>query len=194
MRALLLVACLGLSGCAAFVLGTAAVTALTVHDRRGVRVVFDDGRIESSAHRRLARDPEIAGSTRRIGVVSHNGIVLLHGEVASAALAARAAELTAGIEGVREVINALEIAPPADGWRIARDGAITARVKAGLLDITSLPGFDPSRVNVTTSGGVVYLQGLVTREEAEAVVDVARWTRGAERVVTIFEYLDSNRE
>lgn len=62
-------------------------------------------------------------------------------------------------------------------------------MKAGLLNITSLPGFDPTRVNVTTSNGVVYLQGLLRPEEAEAVVEVARWTRGVKRVVTIFEPL-----
>lgn len=190
MRILLLAACLALSSCAAVVVGAATVTALSVHDRRGARVFFDDGRIESAAQRRLARDPEIAPTQRRIGVVSYNGVVLLHGEVERPELAARAETVVAGIDGVREVINALEVAPPADGWRLARDGAITARVKTGLLDITSLPGFDPTRVNVTTSKGVVYLQGLLSQEEAEAVVEVARWTRGVERVVTIFEYLD----
>lgn len=187
MRSLLLLACLMSTACAAVIVSAAAVTALSVHDRRGVRVVFDDGRIESAAYRRLARDSEVGTSRRRIGVVSHNGIVLLHGEVERAAIAARAEAVVAEIEGVREVINALRVAPPADGWRIARDGAITTRIKAGLLDITSLPGFDPTRVNVTTSNGVVYLQGLLSAEEAEAVVEVARWTRGVERVVTIFE-------
>lgn len=189
MKSVLIFLSLALSGCTTMAVGAAAVTALALNDRRGIDVVIDDQRIESAAYRHLRRDPEMAQSRRRIGVVAHNGIVLLHGEVESEVLSARAEKVVSAIEGVREVVNALEIAPPADAWRLARDGAITARVKAGLLNITSLPGFDPTRVNVTTSNGVVYLQGLLRPEEAEAVVEIARWTRGVKRVVTIFEPL-----
>ncbi|MDW8478951.1 MAG: BON domain-containing protein [Xanthomonadales bacterium] len=187
--ALLLAAALA-AGCAPLLIGAATVTALAVHDRRPAATVIDDQRIESAAYRRFARDPELSRAERRLGVVAHNGIVLLYGEVGVAAHAARAEQLAAGIDGVRQVVNAIETGPPADGWRLARDAALTARVKAALLDITSLPGFDPTRVNVTSSRGVVYLMGLLRREEAEAVVEVARHVRGVRRVVTVFEYLE----
>ena len=49
--------------------------------------------------------------------------------------------------------------------------------------------FSPNHVKVVTEAGVVYLMGLVTREEAEAAVDVARTTSGVSRVVKEFEYL-----
>ncbi|HEX6834622.1 MAG TPA: BON domain-containing protein, partial [Rudaea sp.] len=66
----------------------------------------------------------------------------------------------------------------------------TARVKTALLNITSLSGFDPTRVNVTTSHDIVYLMGLVTHEEADAVVDIARNVDGVDKVVKVFEYTD----
>ena len=67
---------------------------------------------------------------------------------------------------------------------------MTARVKAGLLNITSMPGFDPTRVNVTTSHRVVYLMGMVSHEESDAVADIARETGGVDKVVKLFEYTD----
>jgi osmotically-inducible protein OsmY len=67
---------------------------------------------------------------------------------------------------------------------------LTARVKTGLLDLTSLPGFDPTRVNVTTAHRVVYLMGKVSHEEDDAVTQIARDTDGVEKVVKVFEYTD----
>jgi len=69
-------------------------------------------------------------------------------------------------------------------------GGTAAGVKTALLDIVDLPGFDPTRVNVTTVHRTVYLMGLVTREEAERVADIARNVAGVEKVVRVFEFQD----
>jgi osmotically-inducible protein OsmY len=50
--------------------------------------------------------------------------------------------------------------------------------------------FDFSRVNVTSSQGSVFLMGLLTPTEADAVVEKARFVRGVKRVVKLFEYID----
>ena len=71
---------------------------------------------------------------------------------------------------------------------MAHDAYLTAKVKLELLNI-SLPSFDPTRVKVVTELNVVYLMGLVTQEEAAAVVEKARYIKGVERVVKIFEYI-----
>ncbi len=89
------------------------------------------------------------------------------------------------------LVNEIEVTDQPEGfWRRREDGTITARVKTGLLDITSLPGFDPTRINVTTSHRVVYLMGLVNHGEADAVTDAARNTAGVEKVVILFDYID----
>jgi osmotically-inducible protein OsmY len=41
-----------------------------------------------------------------------------------------------------------------------------------------------------TVDGVVYLMGLVDREEAQSAVKIARSTDGVRKVVEVFEYLD----
>ncbi len=47
----------------------------------------------------------------------------------------------------------------------------------------------PLSVKVLTEAGVVYLMGLVTPQEGDAAVDIARNTSGVVRVVKVFEYI-----
>jgi osmotically-inducible protein OsmY len=176
-----------LGGCAAILVGGAA-TAGAVHDRRSVGTVLDDQTLEIAVIDSIYRDRERFGGTR-IKAVTHNGVVLLIGEVFDEALKARAAELALELQGVRRVVNELSIGDPPGLWRRSADSALTSRVKAGLLGI-DLPGFDASRINVTTVRGEVYLMGLVRRAEADAVVAAVVGMRGVRRVVKVFEYLD----
>jgi osmotically-inducible protein OsmY len=45
-------------------------------------------------------------------------------------------------------------------------------------------------VKVVTENAVVFLLGLVKRQEAKDAIEIARTTEGVKRVVTVFEYLD----
>ncbi len=178
-----------LAGCAAAVVGGAAAGAGAAHDRRTVGAVIDDGAIELGAYDNLNRDKELA-LRNNVELVSYNGTVLIIGEVANEELRARAETKVREIDGVRRVVNELRIRDRAGIVSSTRDKWITARTKLALLDIVDLPGFDPSRVNVTTQAGVVYLMGLVTEHEAERVVAIVREVPGVERVVKVFEYTD----
>jgi osmotically-inducible protein OsmY len=52
-----------------------------------------------------------------------------------------------------------------------------------------IEGFDPTRVEVTSSQGSVYLMGLLTQPEADAVTEKVRFVSGVKRVVKLFEYI-----
>jgi osmotically-inducible protein OsmY len=49
---------------------------------------------------------------------------------------------------------------------------------------------DGLRTKVVTENGVVYLMGLLTRSEADAVTQAARQVGGVQKVVKLFEYTD----
>jgi osmotically-inducible protein OsmY len=178
-----------LGGCLFAVVGGAAVGASAVHDRRGAGTVVDDKRIYLAAYNALNKDKELALQDRVV-IVVYDGVMLLAGEVQTPERKQRAERLVSGFEGTRRIVNELEVREPEGFWSRRRDNTITAHVKTSLIDLTSLPGFDPTRVNVTTTHRVVYLMGRVSREEDEAVVGIARDTSGVERVVKVFEYTD----
>ncbi len=190
--ALLLLLAPTLHGCLVAVVGAgAAVGAGVVHDRRDTRTVIDDRRIAFSAEDAINRDRDFVGNDNYVKTVVYNGTLLLCGQVHSAELKQRAQAKVGNFEGVKRVVNEIEVTDEPQGfWRRRQDNAMTARVKTALLDITSMPGFDPTRVNVTTVHGVVFLMGLVSHEEADAVVEIARNIGGVDRVVKVFEYAE----
>jgi osmotically-inducible protein OsmY len=177
-----------LGGCAVAVVGAAA-GAGAAHDRRTFGTVIDDNNIELTAYDAINKDKEIA-LKNNVGIVVYNGVMLLIGEVRTEELRQRAETLASGIEGVRRVVNEISVEEPIGFGAASRDRWLTARVKLALLDIVDLPGFDPSRVNVTTQNAKVYLMGLVTVEEADRVVGIARGVPGVARVVKVFEYTE----
>lgn len=180
-----------LSACAALVVGGVAATGMAIHDRRSFGTVLDDNvlevRIRDALFRQEAFDDQV-----RIKVNSHNGWVLLAGEVRDDERVALAEQTVQEIEGVRRLFNELSTNNRAGAGVASNDAWVSTRVNGSLTRIRDLPGFDATRVKVTTTRGIVYLMGLVSRAEAEAVVAQARTVRGVERVVTLFEYLDES--
>ena len=178
-----------LSACFAAVVGGAAAGGAAAHDRRSFRTVVDDRNIQLSAYDSLNKDKELA-LKNNVSITVYNGVMLLTGEVRTPELKQRAERRTSGFDGVRRLVNEIEVREPEGFWSRRRDNTITAHVKTALLDIVDLPGFDPTRVNITTVHRTVYLMGMLSREEAERVGNVARNVSGVERVVRVFEYSD----
>ncbi|ROR29670.1 BON domain-containing protein [Inmirania thermothiophila] len=185
----LLLAPLLAAGCAPLVVGGAATGVAVVHDRRTAEAVLDDQAIELKVASWLAGDGEIKARAH-VSVTSYNRIVLLTGEAPTPALRARAEAIARRHPKVRAVRNEIAVATPTTLGRRSRDALVTGRVKAALVGIEDLPGFDPTRVKVVTENGTVYLMGLLYRREADAVVARARGVDGVARIVRVFEYLD----
>ncbi len=180
-----------LHGCFAVVAGGAVAGAGTVHDRRAVGTVLSDRNIQLSAMDAINRNKTLVRDDNNVKVVVYNGVMLLCGQVRSEELKHLAQSSAEGFNGVERLVNEIEVTDTPQGfWRRREDNALTARVKTGFLDLTSMPGFDPTRINVTTAHHVVYLMGMVSHEEADAATDIARDTPGVEKVVKLFEYTE----
>ena len=63
---------------------------------------------------------------------------------------------------------------------------VASNVKARMVNNKK---FSPLHVKVVSEAGVVYLMGLVSQEEGDAAVEIARTTSGVNRVVKVFEYI-----
>ena len=178
-----------LHGCLAVIAGGAAAD--SAHDRRGFRTVVEDRNIQLTALDLVNHEKDLVRHNNRVKIVVYHGMMLLCGQVRSAELKSRAQSVAENVRGVTRLVNELEVTDAPQGfWRRRQDNVLSARIKAALLDITSMPGFDPTRINVTSAHHVVYLMGLVSHEEADAVADIARDVGSVEKVVKVFEYTD----
>jgi osmotically-inducible protein OsmY len=178
-----------LYGCAAAVVGGAATGATAAHDRRTVGTFIDDEGIELKARLAIFDDKEL-NSQIHINIISINGVVLLVGQAPTEADRQRAAEITQAVPKVRLVHNEMTIAAPNSYMTRSSDSLITAKVKTALFSIKELGEFDPTRVKVVTENGIVYLMGILTHAEADAVTDTARQVGGVQKIIKLFEYLD----
>lgn len=183
----LLLASLGLQGCAGLVVGGAATGAVVAHDRRSTGTIVDDQIIELKALDSVLSDTQLFEQTN-IRVIAYNRNVLVAGQSPSEELARRAYTLVKDISGVRRVHEELEILAPSSLLTRSSDSWISTKTKTGLFKIDGLPDFDPTRVKVVTENGTVFLMGIVTREEGDAATEIARHIRGVQRVVKLFEY------
>jgi len=163
-------------GCAPLIAGGAAATGILVaQDRRTVGTLTEDEGIELKAAGRIG---ERFKDGVHVNVTSFNRMVLLTGE---------AERITWAVENVRGVHNELAVAGMSSYTVRSNDAVITSKVKARFLDSQK---FNPLHVKVVTENSIVYLMGMVRKQEANDATEISRTTSGVQKVVRVFEFLD----
>lgn len=178
-----------LQGCAAALIGAGGTAAVsTAFERRTTSAIFTD---ESMALTIRDRISERFGTLTHVNVAPYNRVVLLTGEAPDQATRAAIEADVRDIANVRGVVNEIQIAPPSSLADRANDSLITARVKTRFLDADK---FNAVHVKVVTEAGAVYLLGIVTEQEANDAVEIARTTGGVIKVVKMFSYCQPTDE
>jgi osmotically-inducible protein OsmY len=175
-----------LQGCGSLL---ATLESDTISDDPGERTFYQrlaDESIETKAVVNLHAADEGFDQAHLV-IQSYNGYVLVAGQVPNEALRQKANEVIRDIRDVRRIYNELEVAAASSVMTRASDSWISSKVKTFLLADSDTPGL---RVKVITEDGVVFLLGLVTREEGDRIAGAAAEVSGVQRVVRLFEYID----
>ena len=173
------------NACAPLVVGGAAATGYMVsEDRRTVGTITEDTTIETKASSRIGDG--LKGNIH-VNVTSYNGAVLISGEVPDAASRDQAGRIAQSVEKVRSIYNELAVGPVTALSTRTNDTVTTSKVKARFVDGQK---FNPVHVKVVTENGVVYLMGLVRKQEAADATQITRTTSGVTKVVRLFEYTE----
>jgi osmotically-inducible protein OsmY len=147
--------------------------------------VMDDQALEWEIGNDIrASDPGFA--TSNITVVSYNGIVLLVGQVENDSLKQMAGSRAQTFETVRAVHNELEVMAPLSMVARANDSWLTTKIKTQMFADAELVA---GKIKVVTVNGVVFLMGMLPREEADRAVEIARSIYGVQKIVKVFEYI-----
>lgn len=172
-----------LQGCVPLVVGGVAAGALAADDRRSLGAQTEDKAIFAKAEGRIG---ERFGDKAHVNVTSFNRKVLLTGEVPDAAAKAEVERILGGVENVISIVNELQVAGTSSITARTNDAILTGKVKGNFIDTKELLA---NAFKVVTEAGVVYLMGLVTREEGDRAALVAARTSGVKQVVKVFEYI-----
>ena len=183
---LLLLSTVLLSSCSSIISVSRDEPIVENYGKRTPGAYVDDQLIETKSKVNLKKvDTRFTNAQVRID--SFNGVVLLTGNVPAANMRDTATETIRKIRKVRRVHNELQVSPPRSFGAKAGDVWLSNKVKTRLRFAKNAPH---SRVNVVTKNGVIYLMGLVTRKEAETIVNVAKKSYGLQKIVRVFEYID----
>lgn len=174
-----------LSGCGTIVSKTTGDQPVgTSESERSFGRFIDDQLIETYVSANILKaDDNFKAS--HIGVTSYNGIVLLVGQVPSEQLKQLAANTAKQVRNVRRVHNEINVAGPISIPARTNDSWLKTKIKSRMLATEQT---NPLKIKVVVENGVVFLMGLVSREEAEAAVAVAHKTYGVQKIVKVFEY------
>lgn len=172
-----------LTGCVAAVVAGAAAS-LVVYDRRSVVTIESDARIFHKVHTAIVKDPRFRDS--RILVSSFNGVVLLVGQTPTATLRVIAEKIAQQTANVKRVYDEVTVDYPIALTERTNDTWITSQVRSLML---TRKGLESGSIRIVTENGVVYLMGIVTHEQADMAVNVARQVNQVKKVVKVFQYI-----
>jgi osmotically-inducible protein OsmY len=85
------------------------------------------------------------------------------------------------------VHNELQVMQPTSLLARSNDSLLTTKIKAQMVADATVPG---SRIKVITENGIVYLLGLVSRQEANRATSLVQSTSGVQKIVKLFQYTD----
>lgn len=174
-----------LQGCAIATVVAVTAGATMVADRRTFVKQIDDQSIEFIAHNELNKQKALSDNTN-LHIVSMNGTVLVIGQAPNTYLRDLAIKIIHDVPDIITIHNQIRISSTIALTTRSNDIWLTSKVKSALLANGEVNAKD---IKVVTENSEVFLLGLVTKKEADIVVEITRNINGVSRVFKAFEYI-----
>jgi osmotically-inducible protein OsmY len=154
-----------------------------VYDRHDTYKKLSDYHLQSEVRQRLFVDERLRCAKCAIEIAVFNGDVLLVGHLPNEMLLTECRRRLHSLTEQRRLINQIRIgSAPYENWK---DSWITTKIRTQIVADESI---DPHAFKIITSNQVVYLMGDVKPDEAEKVIQIARFTKGVRRVMKVLRY------
>ncbi|MAX07333.1 MAG: BON domain-containing protein [Pseudohongiellaceae bacterium] len=153
---------------------------------RTTGAIIEDRSIETKiAVNMQAIEPAFRKSS--FDVISHNGVVLLIGQVESSELKSKATEIASKASTkIKRIHNEIEVSGRTGILSRGNDTWIATKVRTLMLANAEVPS---GQVRVVVENGAVYLMGIISQSEGDNAANIARNVAGVTKVVKVFEYL-----
>ncbi|MDC0423221.1 BON domain-containing protein [Methylophilaceae bacterium] len=180
-----------LAGCAAVGVTSVVAPPLSFADRRSTEIQIIDQRVEFKAIIEMQETYNEAN----VSFVSYNQTLIITGEVPSDELKNKLEDLAKNIKGVKNIKNFLLVGKNSSLRSQGLDLIATANVKSRLFINTNKGQYkdkvSPTHIKVFSERQEVYLMGLVTQEEANTAITIAKSSKGAKKIIPLFEINES---
>ena len=154
---------------------------------RTAGAVVEDQSIETKVVVNM-KSQEPAFRQAHFDVISHNGVVLLVGQVESQTLKSLATDIASRASSkIKRIHNELEISGKTSLLSRGSDTWIATKVRTLMLANGDVPS---DQVRVVAENGAIYLMGIISQAEGNNAANLARNVSGVTRVVKVFEYIN----
>ena len=169
-----------ITSCAPAVIAVPAAS--VAYDERTLSTIYQDEGITHQAYGLINANKNFAESN--INITSVNNLVLLVGQVPTEELKKEAEKEVKSLTEVKKVYNQITVEKTISALTKSNDAWITTKVKTSMLaDIV----LQSSQVKVLTENGVVYLLGIVSKDQSDQAANVASRIKGVKKVVKLFQ-------
>jgi osmotically-inducible protein OsmY len=154
---------------------------------RTTGAVIEDESIETKVVVNM-NSQEPAFRSSNFSVISHNGVVLIVGQVESEALKSKATNIASQASSkIKRIHNELEVAGKTSLISRSNDSWVATKVRTLMLTNKEVPS---DQIRVIAENGAIYLMGIISQNEGDRAANLARNVSGVTKVVKVFEYLN----
>jgi osmotically-inducible protein OsmY len=154
---------------------------------RTTGAVIEDESIETKVVVNM-KSQEPAFRSSNFSVISHNGVVLIVGQVESEALKSKATNIASQASSkIKRIHNELEVAGKTSLISRSNDSWVATKVRTLMLTNKEVPS---DQIRVIAENGAIYLMGIISQNEGDRAANLARNVSGVTKVVKVFEYLN----
>lgn len=180
---------LGTIGCGPAIVGAGATLGVAVAQQRTIGNAIDDAGIQLKINRALL---EAEGNLfTKVGVEVVEGRVLLTGAVPTAEHRVEAVRIAWNVEGIKEVLNEIQIAERGGITAYANDVRISSQLRLRIITDRTVSDINYS---IDTVNGVIYLMGIAgDQTELDTVIGYARGISGVTQVISHVRLKDDPR-
>lgn len=169
------------AACVPIVAGGAAVGGMAVAEERTLGTSVDDATIKTKIWNRYVQS-DVKNLYFNVEIKVNEGRVLLTGPVQSQDAAMKAVQLAWDVEGVKEVINELQVQGASSFSNYAKDAWITTQLKTRLLAEQNIRSVN---YTIETVNSVVYIMGIAqSQQEMDLVLHISSTVKGVTKVVS----------
>lgn len=173
--------CGWLSGCIPLLAAAGTETAVVVAQERKAMDAVDDASILLKLKAKFLEQQD-KDMFKNIEVKVIEGSVLLTGNVDKPESQIEAVRLAWQVDGVREVINEIQVTDKAGIWNYAKDAFISNQIRLRLIAAKDVHSINYS---VLTVNQTVYLMGIAQdQNELDIVANIASTTNYVQKVVS----------
>lgn len=178
---IILLTCLLLTGC----INTAISSANIVYCHKSFQDQATDCYVKINSWNKLKgeyKDEDL----KHLQLTCFNRILLMTGQLPSELTRAQVEHFLQSIPKVARIYNATTVGPAPKALDHLQDGWITTKIKSKMITSNELYA---DKIKIVTENKIVYLLGIVTQDEANAAIKLAKETEGVRKVVNIFFYM-----